>query len=371
VLEHQVLERMIVERAELQEAKEVGIKIDDYQLDRAISRIADQNHLTVGQFRDRVEQDGTPFPKFREEVRGEIMMSRLRERDVDSTIQVSEGEIDNFLAEQTGANLNGPELDIAQILVRVPEQANSDQIEAARKKSDELYAQLQGGADFAKLAVSFSDAQEALTGGDMGWRTQDRYPQLFLDTVASLSPGQVAAPVKSANGYHILKFVGRRNANANTKAFGAPVAQTHVRHILIRVNESMPAQQARQRLSDIKQRIDAGVATFEDMARSYSNDGSSANGGDIGWVYSGDTVPEFERAMNALKPGEVSEPVESPFGVHLIQVLERKTQEIPQERLRLLARQAIHERKVDEAFQDWLRSLRARAYVEVRLDEQR
>lgn len=368
VIERQVLERMINDRVLLEEAKDDGVKVDDTVLDAAIARIAQQNHQSVASFRQRIEGDGGTWVAFREEVRGEIAMQRLRDHEVDANIQVSEGEIDNFLAEQTGGSVNGQEIDIAQILVRVPEQANAEQIEQARKKADDLYAQLQAGADFAKLAVSFSDAPEGLTGGDMGWKAQERYPQLFLDAVTELSPGQYAKPVKSPNGFHLIKLLGKRRAVIGKTPF-APVLQTHVRHILIRVNEVMSADQARQRLIGIRQRILSGQATFEDMAKANSNDGSASRGGDLGTVYPGDTVPEFERAMNNLKPDEISEPVQTPFGMHIIQVLDRKTEGVPTERMRLLARQVLRERKSDEAYQEWSRSLRDRAYVEMRLDD--
>jgi peptidyl-prolyl cis-trans isomerase SurA len=368
VLDRQVLERMIDERAELQEAKDTGIRVEDSVIDRTIGRMAEQNNLTPQAFRQRIESDGTSYAHFRDEVRDQIAMQRLRDREVDSSVQVSEGEIDNFLAENTGGDVNKEELHLAEILVRVPELATADQIETARKKADDVFGQAQNGGDFAKLAVSYSDAPDNLTGGDMGWRVQERYPQLFLDSVTDLAPGQVAKPVKSPNGFHILKLLGRRKAVIGKTPF-ASVTQTHVRHILLKINEVMSASQARERLMDIRQRILSGKASFEDMAKSYSADGSASRGGDLGQIYPGDTVPEFEKTMNSLKPGEISEPIETPFGMHLIQVVDRKSEPLPDERLRQLARQALRERKADEAFQDWSRSLRDRAYVEMRLDD--
>jgi len=367
VLERQVLERMIVERAQIQAARESGLRIDDSQLDRAIARIADQNKMTVQQFRDRLEAEGTVFVRFREEVRDEILMTRLREREVDSRVQVSESELDQFMQGQAG-NAERQELNIAQILLRVPEQATSEQIEAQRKRAEALLRQLSQGGDFARLAASFSDAPDALTGGDLGWRSQDRLPELFVNAVSGLQAGQLAPLVKSANGFHVLKLVGRRSEGASA-AIGEPIQQTRARHILMRVTELVSSQQARDRLNDIKQRIENKSTTFEDMARQYSADGSAARGGELGMLLAGDTVPEFERAMDALDPGQISDPVESPFGWHLIQVLERKTGELPQDRQRLLARQALRERKIDEAYQDWLRQTRDRAYVDIRLEE--
>jgi len=368
LLLRQVLEHMIEERAQLQEAKDTGIGATDAEVDNAIARLAEQNKLSLAEFEARAQAEGTTWPQLREEVRTQIILSRLRQREVDSTIQVSEGEIDNYLAEQNGTVASGEELDVAQILIRVPEQATADQIDQARRRAEDVYSQLMGGADFAKLAVSYSDAPDALTGGDMGWRNQARYPEAFLNAVAPLSPGLITKPFKSPNGFHILKLIGRRQSGPLSAA-AAPVMQTHVRHILIRVDENMSADQARAKLMDIRQRILSGKATFEDMAKAYSADGSAARGGDLGIVYPGDTVPEFQKAMDALKPGEISEPVQTSFGMHLIQVLDRKSEVLPKDRVRALARQTLHERKADEAYQDWVRSLRDRAYVEIRLDD--
>jgi peptidyl-prolyl cis-trans isomerase SurA len=375
-LQRQLLERMIVEKAELQAAKEQGIRVDDSMLDRAIGRIADQNNLTLPQFRQRLEADGMQYAKFREEIRNEIMMQRLREREVDNKIQVSDAEIDNYLAAQNEKGNAAPqELDIAQILIRVPENASADQLAERQKRAEEVIQQLNAGGDFAKLAAAYSDGNDALNGGDLGWRATDRLPQLFVDATANLQQGQVAPIVKSANGFHILKLLGRRTqsvmrgapaADANVPA---AVKQTRVSHILIKVNQVVSEADALRKLNDIKQRIDNHAATFEDMARLYSNDLSASKGGDLGWIYPGDTVPEFERAMDALPIGQVSDPVKSPFGYHLILVKERKMDDVSQERQRQAARQAIRERKLDEATQDWLRQLRDRAYVEYRVGD--
>ncbi len=370
VIERQVLERMIVEKAQTQLAIENGVRVDDTQLDRAVQRVAESNNLSVTEFRDRLERDGTPFAKFRDDLRSQILMERVRSREVDEKVQVGEGEVDAYVADQSGTAADAsPEVNIAQILVRVPEQASPEQIERQRAKAEDLYKQAVAGAEFGKLAASFSDAPEALQGGDLGFRPQDRLPQLFLDAITPLQVGQVATPVKSANGFHILKLVAKRGAGARGSPTAQPVEQTKARHILIRVNEVVSAEQAKTRLDDIRQRIEGKTASFEDMARAYSNDASSSKGGDLGTLYPGDTVPEFEKAMNALKPGEVSEPVRTPFGYHLIQVMDRKKQDVAEDRMRLLARQAIRERKIDEATESWLRELRDRSYVEIRLDD--
>ncbi len=370
VLQKQLLERMIVNRAQMQLARETGIRIDDLLLDRAIARIAEQNKQTVQGFRDQLESEGLSFARFREEVREEITLQRLREREVDNKIQITESEVDNFLAAAAG-NAEGAqsEINIAQILVRVPENASPQQIADRRKRAEQALAQLSSGTDFAKVAASFSDAGDALNGGELGWRSPSRLPQLFIDATEKLKDGEIAPLVRSANGFHILKVVGRRSASMVKTGPGAVVQQTLARHILIKVNQIVSATEARRKLLELKERLDNKAAKFEELARLYSNDGSASKGGDLGWVYPGDTVPEFERAMNALQPGEVSQPVESPFGYHLIEVIERKSEEVSRERQRLIARQALREQKLEESYEDWLRQLRDRAYVEYRLDD--
>lgn len=370
-IEKQVLERMILERIQLQLARENAIRVDDQQLDRAVQRIAEQNKLSTQGLRDRLEADGISYAKFRENIRQEIILSRLREREVNNRVQISEAEIDAFIAEQGGgAEASTTELNVAQILLRLPENASPEQIEQSRKRADQIVAELRAGGDFAKLAATYSSAPEALQGGSLGWRPQDRLPQLFLDALAPLKPGEVAAAVKSANGFHILKLIEKRTTDATlSKLAGPPIQQTHARHILIRVNEVNSQQEVLRRLQDLRQRLENKAADFADLARQYSVDGSASKGGDLGWAYPGDMVPEFERAMDALKPGEISEPVESPFGWHLIQVLERRTQQASAERVRVMARDAVRERKTDAAYQDWLRQIRDSAFVELRDSE--
>ncbi len=365
VLERQVLERLIVDRAQLQFARENAIRIDDVQLDRTVGRIAEENRMTMSQFRDVLERDGIAFSKFREDVRNDILISRVREREVDGRVAISEGEIDNFIAQSgSGVDDAATELNLAQILVRVPENATPEQLAERRKRADEALAQLRGGADFARVSAAFSDSPEALAGGILGYRPRDRLPELFLDAVAGLKNGEISAVVKSPNGFHILRLVDRRGSGIK-----AAVNQTRVRHILIRPNELLSQDQARRRLVDLKERIVNKAADFADLARLQSNDGSASRGGDLGWVYPGDTVPEFEKIMNELKIGDLSEPVQTQFGWHLIEVMERRTEDMSQDRVRQVARQALRERKADEAYQEWLRQLRDRAFVEMRLDE--
>lgn len=377
-LQRQLLERMIVERAQLQQAKESGIKVDDAALDRAVARIADQNKLTMPEFRQRLEQDGMVYSQFRSEIRNEMILQRLREREVDNKIQISDAEIDAYMGAQEGsATVAAPqEYNIGQILIRVPENASSQQLAESKRRAEEVIAQLNAGGDFAKLATAYSDGTDGLTGGEIGWRTQDRLPQLFVDAVGNLQQGQIAPLVKSGNGFHVLKLLGKRTqsvmragaAPSNTAA-AATVKQTNASHILIKVNQVVTEADALRKLTELKQRLDNKAATFEELARLYSNDFSASKGGDLGWIYPGDTVPEFERAMDALAIGEVSEPIQSPFGYHLILVKERKADDVSKERQRAVARQAIREQKQEEATQDWLRQVRDRAYVEYRMEE--
>jgi len=366
--QRQLLERMIVDRAQLQLAKESGIRVDDAMLDRAVARIAEQNKMSLPQFRDQLEREGMKFAQFREEIREEIAMQRLREREVDNKLQISESEVDNYLAAMSNSAQTQQEFNISHILVRIPENATAEQIAERRKRAEDVLRQLQAGGDFAKLAATYSDATDALTGGEIGWRSPERLPQLFVDAVANLKQGEVAPIVKSANGFHILRLSGKRTPSVmkNPGAGTASVQQTHVRHILIKTNQFVSAGDAKRKLIELKQRLDNKAAKFEDLAKLFSNDLSASKGGDLGWIYPGDTVPEFERVMDSLQPGQVSEPVESPFGYHLIEVLERKQDDVSKERQRLLARQAIRERKQEEATQDWLRQVRDRAYVEYR-----
>ena len=370
LLQKQLLERLIVNRAQMQMARDIGVRVDDTMLDRAVARIAEQNGITVQALRDQLERDGISFARFRDEIREEITLQRLREREVDNKLQITESEIDSFLASSTARSADSQQdINIAQILVRVPENASAQQIADRKKRAEQAIEQLKSGGEFAKVAASFSDAGDALTGGELGWRSSARLPQLFVEAVDKLADGEIAPLVRSANGFHVLKLIGRRTVGGTKAGAANVVQQTRARHILIKVSQIVSAAEARRKMVELKSRLDNGAAKFEDLARLYSNDGSASKGGELGWIYPGDTVPEFERAMNALKPGEVSQPVESPFGYHLIEVLERKTEELSRERQRLAARQALREQKLEEAYEDWLRQLRDRAYVEYRLDD--
>ncbi|WP_083941093.1 peptidylprolyl isomerase [Pseudoduganella violaceinigra] len=363
-LRKQVLERMIVERAQLQLAKEMGVRVDDNMLDRAIARIAEQQKMTVQQLRNQMEKEGTTFASFREEIREEIVMQRLREYEVDNKINIAEAEVDSFVAAEKAMASEQFELNIAQIMVRIPENAAPDVIAQRQKRAEEVLRQLRTGADFAKMAATYSDASDALQGGAVGWRPASALPPLFADALTKLKPGQNTALIKSAAGFHILKLVDKRSmADA---AAQETVQQTHARHILLKVTPTMSAADAKRKLLELKERLDNKAAKFEELARLFSNDSTASKGGDLGWLYPGDTVPEFEQAMNGLKLGQVSDPVESSFGYHLIEVLERKSDDVSKEKQRAAARNALRERKLVEAVEDWQRQVRDRAYVEFR-----
>jgi peptidyl-prolyl cis-trans isomerase SurA len=371
LLQKQVLERMILERAQLQLLREgsTTARLDDVTLDRAVARIAEQNQTSVQQLRDQMERAGLRFNQFREDIRTEILLSRLREREVDSRIQVTENEIDRFIAEQAGLdpNMDSTEYNISQIILALPDQPTADQLKAKRVQADALVERLNKGEDFGTLAAEFSSEYDATTQGNLGWKTGDKLPKLFLDAVTGLKKNQLAPIVRSAKGLHILRLNEQRKTEIQIKS--APVTLTRVRHILIKPNEVISSDDARKKLFELKARLDSRSATFEELARQFSSDGSAARGGDLGFVYPGDTVPEFERVMDALKPNQISEPIQTPFGWHLIQLIERKKDNVSADRQRLLARQFLRERKSDEAFQDWLRQLRDRTYVEYRLDD--
>lgn len=362
-LKKQLLERMIADRAQLQYAAQTGLRIDDSQLERALARIADENKLSMAEFRDALRHDGINFAKFREEIREEITLARLREREIDNKIAVSDGEIDNYLSNQSAKPGAEDEYNLAHILLQVPEQASPEQLQEKKAQAVHALEQLKNGADFGQLAASLSDAPDALQGGAIGWRAAGQLPTLFAQALAGMQPGEASPVIRSPAGFHILKLVAKRGGQTTLV-----VQQFHARHILIKTNELVSDTEAKNRLLQLKERIDNG-ADFAELARQHSEDVSAAKGGDLGWLSPGDTVPEFERAMKQLRPGQTSAPVQSPFGWHLIQVLERRDHDVTQERQRLLARQALHDRKSDETFQEWLRQLRDRAYVEYRLED--
>jgi peptidyl-prolyl cis-trans isomerase SurA len=361
VLEKQILERMISDLLQLQFAKETGLRIDDAQLDKALGRIAQQNKLaSLAVFRSKIEQEGVDFNKFREEIRTEILTTRLREREVDSKLVISDNEIENYTANQAKQAGKGEELNLAHIMVVVPEQASAEKIQTYKQRAEDALAKLRGGSPFAQIAAGYSDAKDALQGGNLGWRPADRLPTMFVDAIQKLQPGELSGILRSPNGFHILKLIERRSKDAPVL-----ITQTHARHILIKTSELVPETEAKSRLSEVKQRIDKG-ADFAEQAKLYSEDGSAVQGGDLGWLSPGETVPEFEGPMDTLKVGQVSGLVQSGFGWHLIQVLERRDADVSTEQKKMQARNAIRAFRSDEAFQDWLRQLRDRAFIEYR-----
>lgn len=365
VLERQLLERLITAKVLTQTAKETGLRVDDTQLQRSIERIAQENKATPEAFRKTLEGEGIDFNRFREELRNEILITRLKEREVDSKILITDAEIDNYLKNQLGQAGKDDEYNLSHILVLVPEQASPEKIQAKRVIADKALEQLKGGSDFRQVSAGVSDAQNALDGGALGWRPAAKLPQIFVDAVKNMKVGDVSPVLRSANGFHIIKLTDKRGNDSPVI-----IQQTHARHILIRLNEVVSESEAKQRLTNLKERVENGTS-FAELARLQSEDASASRGGDLGWLSPGDTVPEFERAMNALEPGKVSDPVQSPFGWHLIQVVERRNEDMSKERQRVLARQSIRTRKGDEAYQEWVRQQRDRAYVEVRLEDPR
>jgi len=363
VLDKQVLERMLTERSLLQFAKENGVKVDDTQIERAILRIAQENKLSAEDFRTVLAKENIAYPRYREDVRNELTVQRIREREVDSKITVSDAEVDQYLATIKSLTGGDSEFNIAHILVIVPEQASSEQIAARKRRAEDALRALRNGADFAQVAAAFSEASDALNGGNLGWRSGARLPTVFADEVRTMKVGEISDVTRSAAGFHIVKLIDKRTHNDSTV-----VDQTHASHILIRVNEVASESDAKAKIDRIKDRIDAG-AKFEDLAKLNSEDTTSAKGGDLGWLNPGDTVPEFDDAMKKLELGQISAPVRTPFGWHLIKVIERRRQDITADRERSEALVAIRQRKSDEAFQDWVRQIRDRAYVEVRLDD--
>ena len=365
VLEKQVLERMIMDMLQAQYAAENCVRVDDTQLDLAMTRIAQQNNFpSLAEFRAKLESEGVDFKKFREEIRGEIVTTRLRQREVESKLIISDAEVDTYLSNRAKMGGAGDEYHLAHILVVVPEQASAEKIQLARDKAERALAQLKNGADFAQIAAGSSDANDALKGGDLGWRPSDRIPPLFMSELQKLQPGQTTSVLRGPNGFHILKLVEKRSGSAPVV-----ITQTHARHILIKTSEIVSEAEAQKRIMEIKQRIEGG-ADFADQAKRYSQDGSAQQGGDLDWVSPGQTVPEFEEAMNKLQPGMIGA-VHSQFGWHLIQVLERRNTDVSVQQKRQQARMALGTFKSEEQYQDWWRQLRDRAFVEYRFEETR
>ena len=364
ILRKQILERLIVDSIQLQLAAERGIKVNEIQLEKTIERIAEQNQMSVETFKTALANDGVSYNAFREDMRNEITIARLKESEINNRINISEGEVDNYLTTQENSkDGKQEEFELSQILIRTPEESSPQDIEAAQIKVEEVLAELNKGESFEKVSASFSDAPNALEGGNMGWRSSSQIPPVFLALLKEMSVGQASKPIRSPNGFHIIKINNKRSADSTLI-----VEQTHARHILTKLNEVVSEQEAKQKMDGLKERLDNG-ADFVELAQQYSEDGSANSGGDLGWVNPGDTVPEFESAMNSLAPEEISEPIRSPFGWHIIQVLERRKQDMTDQAARIQARKEIFSRKVEEAYEDWIHELRDRAFVELRLED--
>lgn len=363
VLRKQILERLISDALQLEFAAQTGVRIDDNQLDRTVERIAEQNQLSLSEFSSALAADGVSMRKFRSDIKSEITIARLRDREIESRVTVTESEIDNLLTSQAARNENSDEYEISHILIRTPEDASPETIAEAKQKAENAAAEITLGASFAQISASASDAPNALEGGALGWKDNTQIPALFADALKNMQVGDLSPILRSPNGFHILKLTNKRGGTSQLL-----IEQTHARHILIKLSEVMSDNEAKTKIDGIKNRLDNGEK-FEVLARQFSEDGSASSGGDLGWVNPGDTVPDFEKAMLALKDNEISEPVRTPFGWHIIQVLERRAQDMTKESTRLKARQEIRARKSEEAYQDWIRELRDRAYVELRLED--
>ncbi|MCE4553862.1 peptidylprolyl isomerase [Roseateles cellulosilyticus] len=361
-LRKQALDALIEDRVLVTYARENGPRIDEAELDRVVANVAAQNKLTMTQLRERLKQDGTDFKSFRENLRDQMATERVREREVQGRIKVTDAEIDAWLDKKRAALEQGGQVNLAQVLIAVPDGAPEAVVAEKRAAAEAALARVQGGEDFAKVAREVSEDSNKARGGEIGMRPADRLPDIFVAAVQGLKSGQVAPQLlRSGAGFHILKVVERQGAASLSQT-----QQTHARHILLRPSAQLTAEVAGRRLAEMKRQIESGQAKFEDLAKANSEDGSAENGGDLGWMGAGAFVPEFEEAMNALAIGSVSQPVVSRFGIHLIQVLERRTVEIEPKQLREQARAALREQKYDEAYQDWVKELRAKAFVEVR-----
>lgn len=354
------LERLITEKALLQYAKEVGVTVENEAVDQAEQRMAAQNQMSVDALHAKFRAEGTSVASLRQNIKEQTILQRLTERNVPSRIKVSEVEIDQAVRERQNASVStNPDIELGHILVAVSEKASDADVAALQSKAQTALARAKQGEDFGRLAKEFSDSAERDKGGLMGLRAASRYPTLFVDATKNLSVGDVTL-VRSGAGFHILKLVTKRASSVVT------VTQTHPRHILLRPGGQLSQTTARAQLAEYKRQIEAGKADFAKLAREHSQDASGPDGGDLGWVSPGMFVPEFEEVMNKLQPGQIADPMVSRFGVHLIQVLERREAPISERELRDMARNSLREKKFDETYQLWAQEVRGRAYVEYR-----
>ncbi|HCE28129.1 MAG TPA: molecular chaperone SurA [Comamonadaceae bacterium] len=362
LLAREALEQLIQELALVQLARESGIVVDDLAVDQAVQSVARQNEVSADEVYRRLAADGVARDTFRQELRRQLMQQRLREREVDARVRVSEPEIDQFLREQAnGAGALPTEIQLGHVLVSVPEGASPTQVATAQARAQAVADKARAGSDFGALAREFSEAPEASAGGLMGLRPADRYPDLFVEATKALPVGGVAGPVRSGAGFHVLKVVDKTRAGMPTT-----VTQSHARHILLRTSAQLTETAAAERLADYRRRVLAGQADFAALAREHSQDASAKQGGDLGWSNPGSYVPEFEETMNALNTGDISQPLVSRFGVHLIQLIERREIRLTPREQREMVRQVVRQRKIEEAYATWVQEVRGRAYVELR-----
>nr|WP_255369015.1 peptidylprolyl isomerase [Polaromonas sp. OV174] len=363
-LARQVLERMISDKAQLQMARTAGMRVDDNAVEAAVQAVASQNQISLDELRRRLKVDGIDYNQFRSELRDELLVGRLRQREVEAKVTVSEQEIDQYLSEQAGSSAGAaPQaLNLAEILLAVPENATPEQVVALQAKAQQVLERARAGEDFAALAKEFSGSASRGNGGQMGLRSADRYPPLFVEATQSQRAGGLAGPVRSGAGFHILKVLEKRQGGLPD----AVITQTHARHILLRLTPQLSEAAAVEKLAGFKKRILAGQADFAALARENSQDGSAKDGGDLGWAAPGMFVPEFEKVMNGLASNQISDPLVSRFGVHLVQVLERREAQLSARDQREMVRGMLREKKQAEAYALWAQDIRGRAYVEYR-----
>jgi peptidyl-prolyl cis-trans isomerase SurA len=363
VLEKQVLERLILKRLQLQQARQLGIEVDDATLTEAMNSIAARNGMSLDQLRETLEAGGVSFNDFREDTRMQILTTQLQQQEVFKNIQVSDAEVDRFLEQEGDSLIERREVRLQHILVALPDDPSAAQVDAAKRKIDGLLRRIRGGERFADLAAANSDGRRALEGGDLGWFPMAEVPSLAVEAAQTLSKGEVSEPIRSPSGFHLIGISDIKGDEPE------PISQTNARHILIRTSEIVSDDDARRRLEQLRLRL-VGGDDFATLARAHSDDtGSALKGGDLGWVNPGDTVPEFEEQMDKLAPNEISQPFKSPFGWHLVQVLERRKQDTTDTLMRMKAQEALRQRKGEEATDVWLRQLRDEAYVELRVDD--
>jgi peptidyl-prolyl cis-trans isomerase SurA len=358
----EAMETLIDESAQIGVAKQYGMQISTDELEKAIEKTAQRNQLNIEQLQQRLQEQGLSWEQYRNQVRRQMLLQRVREREVNARIKIQDFEVDAFLQERNNAANPNADINIAHILFPLAENASADDVAKQLTKADEVMRKLKAGEDFSKLAAQFSSAADRSNGGALGLRPPSRYPSLFVDAIKDVAVGQLAGPLRSAAGFHLLKLLDRRSADA----LPATVIQTRARHILLRPGGNLSQDAARAQLAGFKRKIELGLADFEALAKEHSQDGSANQGGDLGWANPGTMVTEFEQVMDMLKPGEISDPLVSRFGVHLVQVLERREEPLTIRDKQDMARNILRERKFDDTLKNWEREMRGRAYVEYR-----